>query len=627
MTVALSVSELLAQLRTTMLAEPDGTAPREAPTSHRLLGRLFHATAADATGPDTELNVFCLMQDLDTTREETLEAVQEHLYDRILGPRLAQHHNVLHPLSSQVVSLWQATRGLGNWLVTLAWRAVITQQAADRAEAWDRLRKTLKAEVPVEATLTHPDWVEPVRLTGIADLLLRFPGSRRWCAVELKTGSVPEELSVLQACLYQIAIEAEGPSGGAVSVLHFDGHTADGPTFRSSDTAKVRDRLHRLIGACAGILRDDPTRKTLAETPPPTPPQVIRATEDDFADRLTTAYADLGLGVTVADDVQVGPTFKRYRLELARGTKWGQVRDSIPNIEIRLGATTPMTLQRSVGRIYLDVQREDRQPVYFRNVLMPPVNKEKAELLVGVDIGGRPVMLDLADAVSPHVLVAGSTGSGKSEWLMLALTSLARERTPDELRFVLIDPKRTAFGTLAKSTFLWDQAGLVLPPDDDPAEALTLMAEEMERRYTLLQQHGAKDIGELRELTRAAPPRIVCVCDEFLDLLLGTDRRKEVEMLVARIGAKARAAGIHLILATQQPRRDVLSGLIQSNLPARVALKAASPIESRLMQCPGAENLLGNGDLLFRSLGEPQRLQAPLVAPETRNQVLGVSDA
>jgi DNA segregation ATPase FtsK/SpoIIIE-like protein len=186
---------------------------------------------------------------------------------------------------------------------------------------------------------------------------------------------------------------------------------------------------------------------------------------------------------------------------------------------------------------------------------------------------------------------------------------------------VLIDPKRTAFGMLAKSPFLWDQAGLVLPPDDDPIAALQLLVDEMERRYKVLHAHGAKDLGDLRRQGQSPPPRIVCVCDEFMDLLLASDQRREVERQVARLGAKARAAGIHLILATQQPRREVLSALIQSNLPARVALQAATPVEARLMQCRGAERLLGKGDLLFRSLGEPQRLQAPLVAAATRDEV------
>lgn len=620
MTVALSVSELLAHLREAVLREAaQGTESTRHAPSHRLIGQLFHAVAAEALGPSAQLNVFCLMEDLDAPRKDTLEEATALVYDRLLGPRLTQHHNVLHPLSAHVLALWEAVRSYVDWLTTLAWQNVVQKQPADRAKAWEDFRGVFKAEVPVEATLTNPDWLESVRLTGVADLLMRIPHRRHWCAIELKTGNVPDELALLQACLYQIAIEAEGVSGGAVSVLRV-GRDVESARYSSKQTAQVRQRLFELIGAAAGITQSAQARPVR----PPKPPTAVKQENDPFAERLVTAYADLGLGVRVADEVQVGPTFRRYRLELARNTRWGQVKSSIPSLEVRLGATTPMTLTRDVGRIYLDVQREDREAVYFRDVPLPDVTLDKAELLVGVDIAGRPVTLDLADPVSPHVLVAGTTGSGKSEWLTLALTSLARGRTPDELRLILVDPKRTAFGVLATSPFLWDQAGVVMPPDDDPVDALALLTDEMERRYGLLAQHGAKDLSELRARGLAVPPRLVCACDEFMDVVLGSEQRREIERLVARIGAKARAAGIHLILATQQPRRDVLSGLIQSNLPARIALQTAGPVESRLMQCPGAERLLGKGDLLFRSLGEPQRLQAPLVATETRDKVLRV---
>lgn len=626
MTATVSVSEVLAHLRRAVLEERSEGHGEPAASTH-LLGRLFHAAAADATGADEARNVFCLMEDLAASREETGAAVRGHLYDQILGPRLYAQQDRLQSVSAQVVTLWSAAQTFADWLVGLAWESAPFDQDDPRA-AWADLRATLKAEVPVEATLSDERWSEPVRLTGIADLLLRAPATRRWCAVELKTGQVPDELALLQACLYHLAIEAEAPADGAsaLAIARFGDDVAEA-LFEGHRVREVRERLVELIGAMTGVGRQpaQPISVGLGVGKVGTSgPVRVPAAQDPFCQQLERAYRDLGLGVSVTGQVEVGPTFRRYQLALARGTAWGKVKKSLDDLEIRLATRSPMTLQREIGRIYLNVQREDRQVISYLEVPLPKPQPDRAELLAGVDISGRPVMLDLANDTTPHVLVSGTTGSGKSEWLVMALTSLAASRSPEELKLVLIDPKRTAFMSLSASPYLWGDAGLVLPPDHDPIDVLDKLIDEMERRFGAFGAAGARDLREYAAQGHAAPapPRIVVACDEFMDLMLGSSQRKAVESRIARLGAKARAAGIHLILATQQPRRDVVTGIIQANLPARIALRAESPIEAAITRCPGAERLLGKGDLLFRSLGEPKRLQAPLVAPETRDQIL-----
>jgi len=222
---------------------------------------------------------------------------------------------------------------------------------------------------------------------------------------------------------------------------------------------------------------------------------------------------------------------------------------------------------------------------------------------------------DLSNPLNAHLLVAGTTGSGKTEWLRTAIHGLIYSNTPDTLRLVLIDPKRTAFNEFKDSPFLLAPASLVFHDMEPVLDILKGLVREMDRRYGLFQEAAVDDLREYVRSKGQALPRILCVCDEYYALIAGDPkRRKEIEFQISLLGAKARAAGIHLILATQQPSREVIKGVLDSNIPARVALMMVKWEESKmLLGQAGAENLLGKGDLLFRDVGEPVRLQAPLL--------------
>jgi DNA segregation ATPase FtsK/SpoIIIE, S-DNA-T family len=209
--------------------------------------------------------------------------------------------------------------------------------------------------------------------------------------------------------------------------------------------------------------------------------------------------------------------------------------------------------------------------------------------------------------------VAGTNGSGKSEWLRMAIGSLCAAGQPASLQLILIDPKRTAFSVLCDSPFL--RRPIVYPSDEDVLSMLDDLVAEMESRFGLFEGAQVKNMEEYNARAAETLPRLICVCDEYADLVLaGTKRAREIERRVGRLGAKGRAAGVHLILATQRPSRDVVTGIIRSNMNARVALKVNEKIESRIiLDQGGAEQLLGSGDLLFRDLGPPVRLQSPLI--------------
>lgn len=310
-----------------------------------------------------------------------------------------------------------------------------------------------------------------------------------------------------------------------------------------------------------------------------------------------------------------------------RGVKIAKVQGTAIEVQARLKLDAPPFITLDRGQLVVDLQRPDRQAVtlpQFRDQL-PQCDPllGNARVPIGVDLGNRLHCADLAEALHAHVLVAGTTGSGKSEWLRAALSGLLLTNTPETLRLVLIDPKRQAFSELAYSPFLRDGNSLVFPDERDVTEVLDDLIEEMEERYRQMQAAQADNLAELIRRARHPVPRIVCVCDEYADLVShGRQERKAVEERILRLGQKARASGIHLILATQQPSREIIKGALDSNMPCRVGLKMQKAIESRmLLETTGAEKLLGNGDLLFRDIGPARRLQGLWVPPEVRAEL------
>ncbi len=238
---------------------------------------------------------------------------------------------------------------------------------------------------------------------------------------------------------------------------------------------------------------------------------------------------------------------------------------------------------------------------------------------IGVDLNGHLHFADFAKTEHAHLLVAGTTGSGKSEWLRLAVAGLILTNTSDTLRLLLIDPKRNAFHALRESPYLWRP--IVFPDEQTASDVLRELANEMDRRYRMLD--GADSHAELAARSQWPLPRIVCVCDEYYDLISRSRaERGLIEEQVSRLGAKARAAGIHLVLATQQPSRQIIKGSLDSNIPARVGLRMQKSLESQmLLNEAGAEKLLGHGDLLFKDIGPPRRLQAPLISADERDRI------
>lgn len=328
----------------------------------------------------------------------------------------------------------------------------------------------------------------------------------------------------------------------------------------------------------------------------------------NVAKRIEEVLADFDTPVRVVDCMG-GPVVETYRLELGPRTRVGKLASLEADLALRLGVDRVRVVPNlpGVALAGVEVPRDDRQivaPVWSTDESMAlPMN-------LGVDTMGRRIDRDLCDA--PHLLVAGTTGSGKSIAIHAMLANFAFCWGSKNLRMVLIDPKMLELSVYRDVPYL---LGDVIHNAHDAVKALRILVDEMAARYTELARVGARDIGAYRKSGRHMP-YIVVVIDEWADLYLRA--KKDIEKPLVQLAQKSRAAGIHIILATQRPSANVISGVIKANFPSRMALRVSSMTDSRvILDSNGAEALEGKGDALISGFGETglTRVHMPLVYP------------
>jgi len=338
---------------------------------------------------------------------------------------------------------------------------------------------------------------------------------------------------------------------------------------------------------------------------------------------LEQALASHGVETKIVG-MTVGPTVTRYELELAPGVKVARVTSLHKDIAYAMATPDVRILAPIPGRsaIGIEVPNSARHLVGLGDILSSSVAREAEhplEVALGQDIAGRPVMANLA--AMPHVLIAGATGAGKSSCINSIITSLLMRATPDQVRMILVDPKRVEMGQYDRLPHLLTQ---VVTNPKKAANALAWAVKEMERRYDLLSEVGFRDITGYNEAfdrgdVQAAPgeervferlPFIVIVVDELNDLMMVAAR--DVEESITRLAQMARAVGIHLVVATQRPSVNVITGIIKANIPSRMAFAVSSLADSRvILDQPGAERLIGQGDMLLLTASSSiaQRIQ------------------
>ena len=344
--------------------------------------------------------------------------------------------------------------------------------------------------------------------------------------------------------------------------------------------------------------------------------------------RLAETLKSFGVDARAGDVVR-GPSVTRYEFTLDQGVKLSKITNLADDIALALGASgvriAPIPDKISV--VGIEVPNKLVSAVHIRDVLEShefTQHKSSVAFAVGKDIAGNNIIGNIAKL--PHVLIAGTTGSGKSVCTNSLIVSLLYKSTPDEVRFIMVDPKMVELAPYNGIPHL------LIPVVTDPkkaAGALQWAVYEMMKRYKLFSEHNVKDLAGYNALAAADEtikklPSVVVVIDELADLMLVA--AKEVEESICRVAQMGRAAGMHLVIATQRPSADVITGLMKANIPSRIAFAVASSLESRIiLDTTGAEKLVGRGDMLYAPLGEgkPRRVQGCFISAEEIDRVVG----
>ena len=333
---------------------------------------------------------------------------------------------------------------------------------------------------------------------------------------------------------------------------------------------------------------------------------------------------DYGVKANVVSVAQ-GPVVTLFELDLEAGIKGERITNLSKDIARALSVISVRVVENIPGKttIGIEIPNDRRQTVHLSEIIKSTAFQNASSnisVALGKNISGNPVVIDLAK--TPHLLVAGTTGSGKSVAINSMIVSMLYKSTSKDVRLILIDPKMLELGVYD------DIPHLLTPVVTDmrlAANALTWCVGEMERRYDLLAEKGVRNIDSFNDNVETEDeklPKIVIVIDEFADLFLVVG--KKIEELIARLAQKARAAGIHLILATQRPSVDVITGLIKANIPSRISFKVSSKIDSRVvLDQVGSESLLGHGDMLYLETGKSilQRVHGTYVSDEDVNEI------
>ena len=400
-----------------------------------------------------------------------------------------------------------------------------------------------------------------------------------------------------------------------------------------AETVKARDEM---VASIEGSLADQAQAQPVKYEYPPM--SLLTAGSGDSGDegyeemqlnakRLSATIKSFGIPAEICD-VTRGPTVTRYEVELEQGVKLNRLTNLSDDIALALGVSGVRIapVPDKIAIVGIEVPNKKTTTVYLRDVIDTPAFREKNSSLtfaIGKDIGGEPIVGDIAKL--PHLLIAGTTGSGKSVCMNCLILSLLYKSSPEDVRLIMVDPKMIELGVYNGIPHL------LIPVVTDPkkaAGALQWSVMEMMKRYTLMRDSGARDLASYNKLMEKTEggqklPKIAILIDELADLMMTA--AKEVEESICRIAQMGRAAGIHLVIATQRPSADVITGLMKANISSRIAFAVDSALNSRIiLDTSGAEKLVGKGDMLYAPIGagKPTRIQGAFVTDEEREEVI-----
>lgn len=320
---------------------------------------------------------------------------------------------------------------------------------------------------------------------------------------------------------------------------------------------------------------------------------------DELAAKIKHTYADFGLKIEI-EDRQEAPQLVRYKIKPDSGVKVISLANRADDLQVALCLSCAPRIEPSMGYVSIDIPKERPDTIYWSEIEKNLADTKENNLLsfpIGVGVNNEIIFADFTDSNMAHALVAGASGSGKSEFLKSVTGSLLKKNSPETLKLSLIDPKILTFGSLKTSPYLTEP---VIHSITEAIACLEKAVHEMENRYKQLAEDGFKDLSSRIQAGRKDIPFYMIIFDEFADLILQEKKEKGIfEKLVARLAAKGRAAGIHLVLATQRPDKNIVTGIVKANLPLKICMRVISSANSKIvLDHIGGELLLGRGDLL-----------------------------
>ncbi len=544
----------------------------------------------------------------EATRADTADSLWEQLYRTVAARQLDLL--MLRPAPAEALELARALR------------AFCGQQARLRASArlFESWRDVYAGHEHAIQDVAFPFESATVFVSGRVDSLRRLPNHELEVADYKLHRSDDRSRDFLQLAIYAALLSRNNPALRFCGALEYYQPALEIVRLSSEELATIFSE--RVLPVIERIARRDAP----AAAVPPDRGHDGRALEQErhagLARSIEETFASFKLPVEVMDSVEA-PQLVRFFVRPGAGVKFVSLENRAEDLQVRLGLESPPLINPGKGAITLDVAKARPDTVHWRPELKSAVLPGPMAFVVGVGVGNAPLVANLADPNCAHALVAGATGSGKSEFLKAMLATLMSRNQPATLRLTLVDPKRLTFGPLDGSPFL---DAPVITNLDETIPVLQEACDEMERRFGQLLAEGFNDLAARCAAGHVDLPWRIYVFDEFADLVLGArETRTEFEMLLKRLAQKGRAAGMHLVLATQRPDRNIVNSLIKANLPLKVCLRVTSQVNSLVMlDEPGGENLAGRGDLLCnRGLGI-ERAQSPYVQPDDFLKVAAV---
>lgn len=389
--------------------------------------------------------------------------------------------------------------------------------------------------------------------------------------------------------------------------------------------AKARRNLRNLTNAIKGNLFGSWELINPNDLPDDSPEELNHCMAPTETDEIIRTLESFGIYASV-EDYYLGAAVTTYQLNLPKGFKMTRLTRNLEDIARDLGVRAVMVNPSCHGKVGIEIDNSKKLTVSFKELLScMPRHDNKIPVILGENTLGNPQFTDITEL--PHLLVAGATGSGKSVFLHSLICSILATRMPDQVQLMMVDPKQVEFQGYRNVPHLKEN---IACNQKDAGYLLDTAIDIMEDRFNKLTRNNARNISEYANKTGDDLPYIVVIIDEYADLMLmgSTKERKTVEQKIARIAQKARAVGIHLVLATQKPLTTVVTSVIKANLQSRAAFSVASGTDSRvILDQKGAELLSGQGDMLFKNgAGHMTRIQAPWMSDKiiksiTRNRV------